>query len=608
MTFLLRHRGPDEFGTAVPAPGIGLAHSRLRVIDLSDAARQPMTNSERSVWLCFNGEIYNFPDLRKELESKGFSFRSRSDTEVILHAYEAWESEAIARLDGMFAIALWDNRRQELLLARDRTGKKPLYYWTDGRCLTFGSEIKAFRAHSHVPMQINEAILPELLAFGYPPSGKSCYKQIRQVEPASWLRFLKNQAEPVKQQYWTLPEASTDPDRPLEETASQFRNLMTDAVRRRLISDVPLGAFLSGGLDSTLVVGLMSQLLDRPVKTFSIGFEGDPRFDETSYAQIAAEHFRTDHASFIVEPQPFELLEEIAWHLDQPFGDSSTIPTYLLCKLTRSQVTVALNGDGGDELFAGYERFRAALLSERIPGPVRIAGDRILHWLPLRAHPRSFLGRLRRFMEPASGTLEERFLRWTRYFQDSERILNHPAGTSSPNRILKLENGVTPLQRLLRLNFQDYLPNDLHVKMDRCSMAHGLETRSPFLDTPMVEWAFRLPDSYKLRGGMTKWILRYAFRDLLPAVTLHRHKMGFGVPLDVWFRKKWRDPMQDYLVSPGARLRRYFRQDSIQRLIRSHLEGREQAGHRLWLLLSFELWLRQVENASDRDKIVASVS
>ncbi|MDO8730208.1 MAG: asparagine synthase (glutamine-hydrolyzing) [Candidatus Omnitrophota bacterium] len=595
MSALLHHRGPDEFGTALPSAGAGLSHARLKVIDLSAAARQPMADETQTLWLCFNGEIYNFLELRRELEAAGRKFRSRSDTEVILHAYETWGTSAFAKLDGMFAIALWDVRNRELLLARDRTGKKPLYYWTDGRCLAFGSEIKALAAHFHVPRRVNEEVLSYLLAFGHPPSGETCYQQIRQVLPATWMRFSPEKREPSAVRYWNLPAEPPAVAQPAGEAAAELKRLLDEAVQRRLISDVPLGAFLSGGLDSTAVVALMAARMDRPVKTFSIGFEGDSRYNETSYARLAAAQLKTDHTEFIIKPQPFELLERIVWHLDQPFGDSSAVPAYLLCQLARSKVTVALNGDGGDELFAGYDRFRAALLAERIPVAVRRLGSRIVRSMPMGGRERSAGGRLRRFFEAAPEELEKRLLRWTCYFGNPKELLRSGRGRFSFPSLAGGGERFSPLQRLLRLNFQEYLPNDLHVKMDRCSMGHGLETRSPFLDTALVEWAFRLPDSLKLRGSEGKWILRQAFRGLLPPEILRRKKMGFGVPLGSWFRKEWRDPLQDTLRSPQARIRQYLRPEAVDRLLLRHLKGKEDAGQRLWLLLTFELWLRQMD-------------
>ncbi len=608
MSALLHHRGPDESGIAVPSAGVGLAHTRLRVIDLSEAARQPMTNEAGAAWICFNGEIYNFRELRRQLEAVGVAFRSRSDTEVLLRAIETWGPDALTRLEGMFAIAFWDEKKREMILARDRSGKKPLYYWTDGRCLAFGSEIKALFAHPHVPRRMEESVLPALLTFGYPPAGQTCYAQIRQIQPATWSRFSADQPAGAHTRYWTLPFSEEKTPAPsVSQSAAELRRLLTEAVTRRLISDVPLGAFLSGGLDSTLVVALMSAQTERPVKTFSIGFEGDSRYNETSFARLAAARYRTDHTEFIVKPQPFELLDRIVWHLDQPFGDSSVIPTYLLCELTRAQVTVALNGDGGDELFAGYDRFRAALLAEKIPAPLKQLGRRWTRSRPPAARERTFGSRFLRFLETAAEPFDRRFLRWNSYFVRPEEILTAGIPPSGPEPSLGNGGPAGPLERLLRFNFEQYLPNDLHVKMDRCSMAHGLETRSPFLDTALVEWAFRLPGSLKLRNGTTKWILRRAFRELIPPEILRRSKMGFGVPLGTWFRTSWRSPLEETRGSPQARTRRYVRPAALRQLIDRHLGGGEDLGQRLWLLLSFELWLRQLEQPVALDERSALV-
>lgn len=596
MCGLLRHRGPDEQVAVSPEAGVGLSHCRLKIIDLSETGRQPMSDEQGTAWVCFNGEIYNFPELRRELEQLGQRFRGRSDTEVILRAYRRWGREAVHRLDGMFALAIWDSRSRETLLARDRAGKKPLYYWTDGRCLTFASEIKALAAHPDVPREIDEGSLSHLLALGYPPPGKSCYRGIRQVPPASQLVFSSGNADPSPRAYWGLPEGAGRGPVPVSRAKEELRRLLGEAVRRRLVSDVPLGAFLSGGLDSTLVVGLMSRLTKgEPVRTFSIGFEGDPRFDETRFAEIAARRFGTRHTAFPLSPQPFDLIERLVWHYDQPFGDSSALPTYILCGLTRAHVTVALSGDGGDELFAGYDRFAAALWGRRVPAWAARAGEGVLRSSPVPLHVRSLPGRLLKFFTLAQQPLARGFLQATGYFPSPEKLLTKPgAGAADVWERHEPADGGTPLGRLLALNFREYLPNDLQVKMDRCSMAHGLEARSPFLDTALIEWAFRLPDGMKRRGGVSKWILREAFPDLVPSEILRRKKAGFGVPLGAWFRGRWKEPMRDLLGPREAAIYRYLRFDEVQRRIGEHLAGRSDEGHPIWLLLTLELWLRQM--------------
>lgn len=598
MVFLLRHRGPDEQRTALPEPWVGFSHARLRVIDLSAAAAQPMANEQGTVWICFNGEIYNFRELREELIGRGCSFRSRSDTEVILRAYEVWGRDAIPRLDGMFALALWDSRNRTLLLARDRAGKKPLYYWTDGRCITFASEMKALWAHPHVPRRLQESSLGHLLALGYPPPAETVYSAVRQVPPAALALFREGTAGPALRTYWDIPSDKV-PGRSAEEASEQMRHLLSKSVNRRLISDVPLGAFLSGGIDSTLVVGLMRRLNPSgSIKTFSIGFEGDPSFNETEHARTAAQAFRTDHTVFTVGPQSFDLLERLVRHYDQPFADSSALPTYILSGMTRSKVTVALTGDGGDELFAGYDRFQAALAAEKIPPGLRRAGRLLLSGLPRGSFSRGTWTRIQRFMQAAEKPLDQRYFLWVSLFQDPDKLLRgFPAGGVLENNgawnRMKSMRGVSALDRLLLNNFQDYLPNDLLVKTDRCSMAHGLECRSPFLDTALTDWAFRLPDHFKIRAGQGKWILRRAFQDLLPGSIRHRRKRGFGVPLGRWFREQWRTPLRDHLENPEARIWRYLQKKPVQDIVRSHLEGKADAGHSLWFLLTFEVWLRQ---------------
>lgn len=602
MAAVLRHRGPDEQNAVLPSEGVGLSHCRLRVIDLSIAARQPMAAESGRVWLLFNGEIYNFKELQQELICAGVSFRSRSDTEVILRAYERWGTQAIRRLDGMFALGLWDAQEGRLVLARDRTGKKPLFYWTDGNCLAFASEIKALFVHPHVPRRLEERVLGPLLLYGHPPGGKSCYQQIRQVPPAAFLTFKGNQTEPVTQEYWKLSLGRTASRVTSEEACGQLNELLTNAVRRRLVADVPLGAFLSGGIDSTLVVGLMSRLIPhRPVKTFSIGFPDDPRFDETRFSELAARHFHTEHTPFLLSPPSFDLVEKLVWHTDQPFGDSSAVPTYLLSELARSQVTVALSGDGGDELFAGYDRFRAALLAESIPRGIRRVGHRLLGRGRLfsAAPSRSVWGRIGKFFEASHEPLPQRCRLWAGFFTNPERIVLR--SNSEMEQGLETNGSAehpsaSRLSQLLAANFKEYLPNDLHVKTDRCSMAHGLEVRSPFLDTALIEWAFQLPDSFKLRGRQSKWIVRRAFRNLLPPEILGRGKRGFGVPLGAWFRQCWREPLTDLLLPSSSRVYRFLHRESVKSLVENHLGGQQENGQLLWLLLTLEIWLRQLEN------------
>jgi asparagine synthase (glutamine-hydrolysing) len=614
MMDLLWHRGPDDSGsialqapTSQTSPAIFLGHCRLKIIDLSAAARQPLANEDETIWVIFNGEIYNFPDLRHELEQRGHVFRSRSDTETIVHAYEAFGDDFLTHLDGMFAFALWDGRRGRLILARDRSGKKPLYYTFDGARLAFASEIKALLACPWVEARVAVEHIPEFLTFGYVPTPRTLYHGIFQVPPASYVVVDRDGIKgPFR--YWR-PSFSPGPNGggpSAPEAAQRVRMLLTAAVKRRLISDVPLGALLSGGLDSSIVVGLMSQLMQEPVRTFTIGMADDRSFDERPYATLAAEHFRTDHTEFVVRPDAISLMETLLWHHDQPYGDSSAIPSYLVSKLARQQVTVALNGDGGDEVFAGYDRFLGALVADRIPRWMAPWGRALVHCIPRQQGYYSVRRRLERFLEDADASPAERFLGWISYFN-----LSRLKGLLRPELTARVDDDLLHagfmrwyaeaedlplLHRLLQVNFMTYLPDDLHVKMDRVSMANALETRSPMLDTTLMEFVASLPPSLKIHRTQMKYVLKLAFRDLLPPALLNRKKHGFGVPVGDWFRHQLRSYVEDTLLSPHARLRAYFNQAFIRTLFQEHVEGIRQHWDRLWVLLTFELWLRMLED------------
>jgi asparagine synthase (glutamine-hydrolysing) len=599
----LVHRGPDDQGLFISAGGgAGLGFRRLAIIDLSPDANQPMAGDRRSVRVVFNGEIYNFRQLRADLEARGHVFRTNSDTEVLVHLYEDRGAAFVDAIDGMFAIAIWDEDAGRLVLARDRAGKKPLFYYRDHRRLVFGSEIKALFAHPDVPAHIDAAALPSFFHYGYAPHPATLYRGIRQVDPATVVT-VERTGSISERRYWRLDYRDKDDRRIVDhaEARDAVRTLVTSAVSKRLISDRPLGAFLSAGIDSTIVVGLMSRLASAPVKTFTIGFEGDPAYDETAAARGVAERFKTAHTEFRVTPKAVELIDRLVWHYDGPFGDSSAIPTFLLSELTRQHVVVVLTGDGGDELFAGYLRFRAALAAERLPQAAGAVLSSALRWLPAAPNERHVLARARRFARFMHLPLVERASRWNSLFPDELPALLHPdvlaaAGTIDPMLHLRAELGAlgrfSPLSQLLAANFASYLPDDLLVKTDRCTMAHSVEARAPLLDTALAEYAASLPDSFKLAGGRTKAILRDAFADLIPADIDRRPKTGFGVPLDRWFRTDLRDFVRDTLLAPSAHLRGYVRQDRVEHLVEEHLAGRTNAGQRLWSLVCFERWLR----------------
>ena len=621
----LVHRGPDSEGLYLSAgASAGLGFRRLRIIDLSASASQPMANEDGSVQLVLNGEIYNYRALRARLVANGHQFRSHSDTEVIAHLYEEKGADCIADLEGMFAIAIWDEPARRLVLARDRAGKKPLFYYRDDRRLAFASEMKAFFAHPGLTIEPNREAMPYYFIYGYVPPPATLYQRVFQLEPGT-IMTIEADGRAASRRYWHLEYPAETDVRPVDrrEATARVRELVTCAVERRLIIDVPLGAFLSGGLDSTIVVGLMSRLMAKPVKTFSIGFEGDAAYDETAYARIAAARFGTEHTEFRVSPSAIDLIETLNWHYDGPCGDSSAVPTYLVSKLTRDNVTVVLTGDGGDEVFAGYLRFRAAVLSERIPRAAGAAAHAALSRLPTPANDRHWFARTQRFFEAMGRPLHERMTRWNAlFFADLESLFNPEflASTAPIDKLryLKVElpwlEGRSTLSQVLHANFTSYLPDDLLVKTDRCTMANSLEARAPFLDRELVEYVAALPDDFKLQGGRTKAILRDAFSDLVPAEIQRRGKMGFGVPLGTWFRGELRDYMRDLLLAPDARYRDVLSAPFVERLITRHLDGDANLGQQLWTVMCFELWLRRLPEWTSRgqgltrDTVASSVA
>ncbi len=595
MTSALSHRGPDGEGIEVSGE-VGLGHRRLRIIDLSRRADQPLWNASRDLAIVFNGEIYNFRELRRELLAGGAKFRTWSDTEVVLELYAREGEAAVRRLDGMFAFAIWDLRRKRLFLARDRSGKKPLYLYDDGRRFLFSSEIKAILRHPAVSREPNFDALPFYLTYGYFPQPLTAYKNVTSLAPASWVVIDSSGVRGRVERYWT-PPSEVNGIRRLPEAVERLSPLVRDAVRKRLVSDVPLGALLSGGLDSTVVVGLMSELSSRPVKTFSIGFEGEPAYDELEFAEEAARRFDCDHKSFRVQPPGPELMETLVRHHDGPFGDSSAIPTYVVSGLARADVTVVLNGDGGDELFCGYSRLAAAAISERVPETLRRLAAFGGRFLPApRSHGGS-LRRVRQFLLTSAHPLRERIQEWCSFFRGEEvrQLLLRPAAANPGahfEEVLSEVEGSSPLARLLYLNYRTYLPEDLLVKMDRMTMAHGLEARSPLLDTALTEFAGSLPDALKLRGLTTKRVLREAFRHLVPPSILGRRKMGFGVPLGRWFRTQMRPLVEEHLVAAGSPLFEHLHRAPVARLVREHLEGARDHGQKLFCLMTLSIWLR----------------
>jgi asparagine synthase (glutamine-hydrolysing) len=601
MSDALRHRGPDADGfyeDATAAPAIGLAHRRLSIIDLSHAADQPMPSEDGRIQVLMNGEIYNFRELRLPLEARHV-FRSRGDTEVVAHLYEERGEDCIASLDGMFTLAIWDARERRLVLARDPFGKKPLYYWHDARRFVFASEIKALLA-AGVPAEMDGDRLGEYLAYGYVPTPFTLYRGIRKLPPAS-LMVVDSGGVQAPRGYWDLrfPEAGSSREVTLDSAAERVLELLTEAVRKRLVADVPLGVLLSGGVDSSAVAALMSRLTPGNVKTFTVGFEGHAFHDERPHAERVARHLGTEHHASLARPDAAALLETLLHHHDEPFGDSSALPTYLVAREARRHVTVAINGDGGDETFAGYDRFHAALLADRMPRVLRQALRIGASLLPEGASYHGTLRRLRRFSDKAVLPFEERIFAWSTFFDlpglralDGGAVVDRDRVLGSYREALARCNGASLLSRLLYVNARTYLLDDLLPKMDRMTMAHGLEARSPFLDRPLVEYVASLPDAFKRRGGRGKLVLKRAVARLLPAEILKRRKHGFGLPLGDWFRGELRPLVEDTLLS-RPRLGRRLRVEGVRALYNEHIARRADRGQELWTLLTLELWLRK---------------
>ena len=599
MVETIRHRGPDDSGVWADS-NVGLGNTRLAIIDLSPAGHQPLSNETGDVWIAFNGEIYNFPPIRDDLLKRGHVFRSRTDTETIVHLFEERGIECLQALRGMFALAIWDGRKRELWLARDRLGKKPLYYFHDGSRLIFGSEIKCILAYPNVPRILDRSVLPLYLTYGYVPAPQTIFAGIRALRPGCWLKVAEEKVE--ERQYWSAPApASALPREAGEgEWIEALLEQLREAVRLRLISDVPLGAFLSGGLDSSAVVALMAEAASGPVKTFAIGFSGEPSYDETAHARVVAQHLGTDHHEFIVEPGTVDLIPKLVWHFDQPFGDSSAIPTYLVSKLAREHVTVALNGDGGDELFAGYDRFRAARLAgqyQRLPEWAHRGVVEVARRWPQGTGYRDLGRRTLRFVTRARLPLPQQYLGWVGIMSPElvDGLTVDSGGeqaTAHFQNYFPQLNGGDPVPTLLGVNLISYLPDDLLIKADRMSMAASLEARSPFLDHVLVEWAAAMPASLKLRGRVSKYILKRAFESRLPREIIYRRKHGFGVPIGKWFRTTLRDYLTDTLLSARAKERGLLRPEAVQGLMSEHLSGDRDHGHALWTVLMLEAWAR----------------
>jgi asparagine synthase (glutamine-hydrolysing) len=604
----LRHRGPDDEGYYLNGH-VGLGQRRLAILDL-DGGRQPMSNEGGTVWVTFNGEIYNFQELRLGLERQGHRFRTRSDTEVIVHAYEEFGAECVRRLRGMFAFALWDEPGQTLVLARDRVGKKPLFYAEVDGQLVFASELQGLLKHPGISREVDAAALDDYLTYGYVPAPRTIFRGVRKLPPGHYLTVRASRASGAEvhlERYWRLeygPKLAIS----AEEAAEGLLEVLNDAVRLRMMADVPVGALLSGGFDSSLVVALMSGLSDRRVKTFSIGFD-EREFDELRYAQLVARRYGTDHHEMIVRPNVLEILPTLVRHYGEPYADSSAIPTYYVAQLTRQHVKVALTGDGGDECLAGYPRYLGHAVAERYARLPTFLRQRVIEplgrFIPDTASRLGRLHQARRFLEVAGEPGVPRHLRWVGYFPGQARAaLYSPefqrqlAGHQAERWIQELwdeaaRDCLDPVDVPLAVDVHSYLPYDLLVKMDIAAMANSLETRSPFLDHKVMEFCATLPGACKLRRTTPKYLAKQAARRLLPPEILSRPKMGFGVPVSDWMRGPWRPWVEDLLLSPQALKRDYFDPDALRQTVQAHLNNHGNQSFQLWNLVWLELWHRE---------------
>ncbi len=602
MNKCIVHRGPDEDGFYVNG-NAALAMRRLSIIDLA-GGQQPIHNHDKTKWIVFNGEIYNYQKLREDLEKRGHRFYTNSDTEAIVHLYDEYGAECVQHLRGMFAFAIWDETDKSLFVARDRVGKKPLLYsHQPNGDLIFGSEFQAVLAHPAITREVDYAAIDDYLSYLCVPAPQTAFKQIRKLEPAHWLRWKNGEIETKR--YWQ-PDFSKKIKISVEEAEEETLRILRESTKLRMISEVPLGAFLSGGVDSSVVVALMAQESSQPVKTFSIGFE-EQDFSELKYAKRVAEHVGAEYHEFIVKPDALEILPTLVEHYGEPYADSSAIPTYYVAKETRKYVTVALNGDGGDESFAGYERHAAMRIAEiyhRLPKILRTALiEKTVNLIPTSEIQRSRIRDVKRFLQAASLPKTERYFRWMSTFnREAKKDLyteqfSREISSNNPSRLLEQwfakANGSGILDAVLLTDQMTYLPNDLLVKVDIASMANSLEARSPFLDHNVIEFAASLPENVKARRTETKSFLKKIAARLVPKEVVYRRKMGFGVPIGKWFRGEMKNYVREILLSEKSLNRGIIKSEIIEKYVREHTSAERDHAFQLWTLLMLELWFER---------------
>ena len=597
MNTSLRHRGPDDEGY-YEDDQVSLAMRRLSIIDLH-TGQQPISNESGTIWVVYNGEIYNFQSVRAVLEQRGHIFKTQTDTEIIVHAYEEYGDECVTFFNGMFAIALWDARERRLFLARDRLGIKPLYYWSDADKLVFGSELKALTRHPDVPRQVDLAALDLFLTLEYIPAPYTIYEGVFKLLPGHLLVVEKGKLKIT--QYWDVPYQPISQNE--EECGEILSGLIKESVRLRLISDVPLGAFLSGGIDSSTIVGYMSQSANEPVRTFSIGFEDDT-YNELPYAAAVANHFGTKHHFEVLKSDHTDLTEQLVAHFDEPFADTSVFPTFLVSKLASREVKVVLSGDGGDELFAGYDTYLAEKLDRyygRLPRSLRQQVlPKFAGWLPLQPAKKGLINKVKRMVEGSASDPSLQHVRWMMFLNSSEknslyrselRATHYDHHTTDFfHRYFEKANCFDRLAQQQYVDVKTYLADDILTKVDRMSMAVSIEARVPLLDYHIVEFALNLPAHMKLHGARTKSILRQAVKNMVPQLVLEKPKEGFSIPMKNWLCTSLKPMMLDLLSKAALQKHGYFDHQVVEEWIQEHLDGRFNHSHRLWALMVFEMW------------------
>lgn len=603
MVAALQHRGPDAKGVRV-SDNVGLGHARLSIIDLSEKGRQPMSEKGHeygNIWLTFNGEIYNFEKLRSQLENNGVEFYSDTDSEVIVHLYKKYGTECLQYLRGMFSFAIWDENKERFFLARDRAGQKPLKYYHKDGTFIFSSELKAILKNPEVSKEVDYAAVDEFLTHQYVPHPKTGFKNIKKLEPAHYMTISAD-GSVEKERYWSLDYESKQ-QKSESEWKSDVTKKLREAVDMRMMSDVPLGAHLSGGVDSSLVVALMSQIKDDPVETFSIGFEEDSH-NELPYARLVADRYDTNHHEFTVEPDAVELLPKLAEHYEEPYADPSAIPTWYLCGLTRDHVTVALNGDAADENFLGYSRYRAIDLYRKFAPVARVLPQKAMSAFFSNMHELTGSSLMRKghtFFDRFKKKKSDFYRQLIGYFsqEDKEEVytnelkekINDSRGQSYLRDLFEESSMYDEKDQLSYVDMNSYLPGNLLVKVDIASMAHSLEIRSPFLDHELMEMIASMPSEYKLRGRTSKYLLKEIAYEHIPHECIDREKQGFGVPLSAWFRGELKDFVREKLLD-GTLAAHGFQNQGIRDMIDAHVEGQQNHGRNLWALLMLRQWFK----------------